>query len=78
MYSLAGYGKMIADKVRMDAYSQALRRAVKPGSVVVDIGAGTGICAMLACRFGARKVYAIEPDDAIHVARDRPGQRLRR
>jgi protein arginine N-methyltransferase 1 len=61
---------MIADKARMSAYSEALRRAVKPGSVVIDIGAGTGLFTLLACRFGARRVYAIEPTDAIQVARE--------
>lgn len=70
MYSLAGYGTMIADRVRMDAFAQALRHAITPESVVVDIGTGTGILALLACRFGARRVYAIEPDDAIQVARE--------
>jgi protein arginine N-methyltransferase 1 len=61
---------MIADSVRMDAYVGALRRAVTPGAVVLDIGTGTGIFAMLACQFGARRVYAIEPDDVIEVARE--------
>jgi protein arginine N-methyltransferase 1 len=61
---------MIADHVRMDAYAQALRRAVIPGSAVVDIGTGTGGFAVLACRYGARRVYAIEPDDAIEIARE--------
>ena len=70
MYSVFSYGSMIADRARMDAYAQALRQAVQPGSVVLDIGTGTGIFAMLACRFGARRVYAIEPDDAISVARE--------
>jgi protein arginine N-methyltransferase 1 len=70
MYSISGYGSMIADGVRMGGYVQALRQAVKPGSVVLDIGTGTGIFALLACRFGARKVYAVEPDDAIQVARE--------
>jgi SAM-dependent methyltransferase len=70
MYSIADYGAMIADKVRMGAFVRALREAVKPGTVVVDIGTGTGIFALLACRFGARRVYAIEPDDAIQVARE--------
>jgi protein arginine N-methyltransferase 1 len=70
MYSIADYGTMISDPVRMGAFVEALRRAVKPGSVVVDIGTGTGICALLACRFGARRVYAIEPDDAIEIARE--------
>jgi protein arginine N-methyltransferase 1 len=70
MYNVSAYGFMIADNARMDAYAEALRRAVKPDSVVLDIGAGTGIFSLLACRFGARKVYAIEPDDAIRVARE--------
>lgn len=70
MYSLYSYGTMIADTVRFDAYTQALRQAVRPGCVVVDIGTGAGIWALTACRLGARKVYAIEPDDVIEVARE--------
>jgi protein arginine N-methyltransferase 1 len=69
-YSIAGYGEMIADRVRIDAHAQALRQAVKPGSIVVDIGTGTGIFAVLACRYGARRVYALEPSDVIEVARE--------
>ena len=70
MYSVGLYGEMIGDTIRMRAYTQALRDAVKPGSVVLDIGTGTGIFAMLAAQFGARRVYAIEPADAIQVARE--------
>jgi protein arginine N-methyltransferase 1 len=52
----------------MEAYLKALKIAVKPGSVVLDLGVGTGICTFLACQLGARKVYAIEPSEAILVA----------
>jgi protein arginine N-methyltransferase 1 len=38
--------------------------------VVLDLGTGTGIFALLACQMGARRVYAIEPGDVIQVARD--------
>jgi Ribosomal protein L11 methyltransferase (PrmA)/Arginine methyltransferase oligomerization subdomain len=69
-YSLTGYGDMIADRVRMEAYAQALRAAVRPGSVVVDIGTGPGIMAVLACQFGASRVFAIEPGEIIQVARE--------
>jgi type I protein arginine methyltransferase len=69
MYSLSGYGEMIADRVRMSAYAQALRQSVKPGSVVLDIGTGPGIFAILACQLGARRVFAIESDEIIQVAR---------
>lgn len=70
MYDLIGYGGMIADRTRTDAYASALRDAVTPDSVVLDIGTGTGLFALLACRFGARRVYAVEPSDAIALARD--------
>ena len=69
-YSVGDYGDMIADKVRMDPYAYALKAAVESGSVVLDIGTGTGMHALLACKFGARQVYAIEPNDAIHLARE--------
>src|SRR5689334_22429068 len=69
MYRVVDYGDMIADTVRMDAFVAALRGAITPGSVLVDIGTGTGIFALLACSLGARRVYAIEPNDAIEVAR---------
>jgi len=69
MYDLNAYGRMMADQVRMDAYVTALRQAVQPGCVVMEIGTGAGIFALLACQCGARRVYAIEPSDAIEVAR---------
>ncbi len=68
-YSIAAFGAMIADDVRMSAYALALERTIRPGCTVLDIGTGTGVMALLACRFGAGKVVAIEPDDVIEVAR---------
>ncbi|MBW3571910.1 MAG: 50S ribosomal protein L11 methyltransferase [Gemmatimonadetes bacterium] len=68
-YTLPGHGLMIADAVRMDAYQAALERTVRPGCVVLDIGTGTGMMALMACRLGARRVYAVDPGDAIHLAR---------
>ena len=68
MYSMADYGRMVADRVRMDAYLAAMERVIRPGSIVVDLGAGPGVIAVHACRLGAARVYAIEPDDSIAVA----------
>ena len=68
-YSIDAYGKMIRDERRMDAFSKALQRAIQPGSVVLDIGAATGIFSFLACQYGAARVYAVEPDRSIDVAR---------
>jgi protein arginine N-methyltransferase 1 len=61
---------MIGDRIRLGAYEAALRKAIRPGSTVVEIGAGTGFFAVLACKLGAERVYAIEPDDSIQVARE--------
>jgi protein arginine N-methyltransferase 1 len=69
MYSIEEYGRMIGDRTRTGAYAEALRRAIKPGSTVLDLGAGTGIFSLLACQYGARKVYAVEPSDAIEIGR---------
>ncbi len=70
MYSLAAFGRMVTDKIRTDAYAEALRHEIKTGDVVADIGTGPGILALLACRFGARKVYAFEPSGVIELARE--------
>ncbi len=69
MYTLAEYGAMIVDRVRIEAFHRALARAIRPDSVVLDIGAGAGIMSLLACKLGARRVVAIEPAASIHVAR---------
>jgi len=68
MYSVHFYGQMLRDTTRMDAYTAALRRAVKPDSVVTDLGCGVGVFALLACKFGARRVYAVEPENIIGLA----------
>lgn len=70
MYAITDYGRMIADPVRVGAYTEALRRAVRPGDIVVELGTGLGSFALLCCEIGARKVIAIEPDRVIDVARE--------
>ncbi len=61
---------MIADAPRMNAYVEALRQTVKPDSVVMDLGCGPGVFALLACKFGARRVYAVESNNVIGLARE--------
>lgn len=68
-YSVSSFGGMAADLPRIQAYSEALRRVITPESVVVEIGTGSGVMAMHACQLGARRVYAIEAEDAIETAR---------
>jgi type I protein arginine methyltransferase len=70
MHTVFDYGAMIQDAIRMDAYGRALQSLITPQTVVLDIGTGTGIFALLACQWGARKVYAIEVNDAVQLAKE--------
>jgi protein arginine N-methyltransferase 1 len=60
---------MVACEPRMSAYAAALCEAVTPGCTVFDIGAGPGVFSLLACRYGAGSVVAIEPDDSVELLR---------
>lgn len=51
---------MVNDEERNKAYDLALRRAVKPGDLVLEIGTGSGLVAMMAARAGAAKVVSCE------------------
>jgi protein arginine N-methyltransferase 1 len=59
---------LLDDRMRLDAFDQAIRAVVKPGDVVVDLGCGTGILSLYACRAGARRVYAVEDGDVAALA----------
>ena len=69
MYSLDQYGAMIGDKLRFAPYAEAIARAVRPGDVVLDLGAGPGVFALLACRAGARRVFAVDLDGIVDFGR---------
>lgn len=60
----------LSDKLRLDLFRRAIRKAVKPGDVVMDLGAGTGILGLFACEAGARRVYAVDNGGMIQVARE--------
>lgn len=65
-YSSFGiHREMISDKVRMDAYSQAILKnpSLMTGAVVMDVGCGTGILSLFAAKTGASRVIAIEASE---------------
>ena len=60
---------MVLDRVRIDAYARAIAAVVRPGDVVLDVGSGSGVLALLAAKAGARKVYAVERTGVIELVR---------
>ncbi len=57
--------RLVRDTVRNQAYEAALRRVIRPDSLVLDIGAGTGLLSLLALRAGAGQVIACEMEPAV-------------
>jgi len=69
MYQLQHYLDMMTDQHRMVPLDAAIRRVVKQGHTVVDLGAGTGVLTFMALKAGAAHVYAVERSSMIEVAR---------
>ncbi len=61
---------MIRDRVRTDAFRQAINSVVRPGDVVLDVGAGSGILSVFAAQAGARRVYAVERTSVAVLAQE--------
>ena len=67
--SIEFHRRMLADRVRHEAFRAALKRAIEPGkSTVADIGAGTGVLAFFARELGAREVWLYDPGPALALA----------
>lgn len=62
------HARMLHDHRRTGDFVAAIRAAVRPDDVVLDIGTGSGVLAVAAARAGARHVYAVEASDIAEVA----------
>ncbi len=67
--SIEFHRRMLADRIRHEAFRAALTLAIRPGeSTVADIGAGLGVLAFFARQLGAREVWLYDPGPALGLA----------
>ncbi len=64
----------IVDRQKIDAYRRALQHVITPDSVVLDLGAGSGLLGLLAAECGAKLVYAVDGGSIINVTREVAGR----
>ncbi len=61
---------MIRDRIRTEAFRRAIDSVVRPGDIVLDVGAGSGILSVFAARAGAARVYAVEQTSVAVLAQE--------
>lgn len=69
-YDTTKFAMLMRDAARVDAYLVALRRAVRPGCRVLDIGTGFGLFAFAAAQAGASRVVGVDPAPSIELGRE--------
>lgn len=68
--SVLSHGGMVFDQHRNSLYAQAIGKSVRPESVVLDLGAGLGLHGLLAAGAGAARVYLVEPQPIVNLAKE--------
>jgi SAM-dependent methyltransferase len=67
---LNGQRSMAFDDVRNEFYEAAIKNVVTTDSVVLDLGSGLGVHALMAARAGAKRVFMVEPENVVHCAKE--------
>jgi hypothetical protein len=59
---------MVNDVARATAFKRGLADIITPASIVIDLGSGSGLLAVMAAKLGARHVFAIEQESSLAEA----------
>lgn len=67
--SLEYYLGLLDFRERIESFRRGIEAAVRDGDRVVDLGTGLGTFALFAARAGAGRVWAVDSDPVVHLAR---------
>jgi SAM-dependent methyltransferase len=73
MWSMHDHFRLLTRWDRGIGLIHAIQSAVEQGNIVLDAGCGSGICSLLAAKYGASKVIGVDrdtPDLAISLAKE--------
>jgi protein-L-isoaspartate O-methyltransferase len=56
---------MVNDIARAAAFKRGLAEIITPSSIVIDLGSGSGLLAVMAAQLGARHVFAVEQESSL-------------
>lgn len=69
MSDIKYYRDLLKQRTRIEAFQRAISAVVRPGDRVLEVGAGLGTFAFFAADAGAARVWAVEGNPVVHVAR---------
>ena len=59
-FSMLHAVSLLSHKSRLDKFNRAIKATVSEGDIVIDLGTGSGVLALMAARAGASKVFALD------------------